>query len=154
MRVLRTHGWKASKVMPGFFHHRDLAGTCGCHGDDFMAEGSDALLDRLDRVMADEFEAKMLGRVGRGHLAEVKFLKRTIRWHESEMCFSWSGRTRFVTELAVLLGLTDTRSVMMTRTPGTKGTGGNARDALELLDTFQAATFRCAVGWIHRPGQT
>ena len=54
-----------------------------------MAEGSDALLDRLERVMADEFEAKMLG--GRGHLAEVKFLKRTIRWHESEMCFSWSG---------------------------------------------------------------
>ena len=33
------------------------------HGDDFMAEGSDAPLDRLDRVMADEFEAKMLGRV-------------------------------------------------------------------------------------------
>ena len=42
-----------------------------------MAEGSDVLLDRLDRVMADEFEAKILGRVGRGHLAEVKFLKRT-----------------------------------------------------------------------------
>ena len=91
MRVLRMHGWNASKVMPGFFHHRDPAGTCGCHGDDFMAEGSDALLDRLDRVMADEFEAKMLGRVGRGHIAEVKFLKRTTRWHEDEMCFSWSA---------------------------------------------------------------
>ena len=148
MRVLRTHGWNASKVMPGFFHHRDPAGSCGCHGDDFMAEGGDALLDRLDRVMADEFEAKMLGRVGRGHLAEVKFLKRTIRWHEDEMCFNWSGRTRYVTELAVLLGLTDTRSVMVTRTPGTKATGGNARDALEQLDTFQAATFRSAVGLI------
>ena len=85
---------------------------------------------------------------GRGHLTEVKFLKRTIRWHESEMCFSWSGGTRYVTELAVSLGLTDTRSVMMTRTPGTKATGGNARDALELLDTFQAATFRSAVGLI------
>ena len=60
MRVLTKHRWKANKVMPGFFHHRDLAGTCGCHGDDFMAEGSDALLDLLDRVMADEFEAKML----------------------------------------------------------------------------------------------
>ena len=46
----------------------------------------------------------------------------------------------------MLLGLTDTRSVMMTRTPGTKATGGNARDALEQLDTFQAATFRSAVG--------
>ena len=111
-----------------------------------MAEGSDALLDRLDRVMADEFEAKMLGRVGRGHFAEDKISKRTIRRHESEMCFSWSGGTRYVTELAVLLGLTDTRSVMMTRTPGTKATGGNARDALEQLDTFQAATFRSAVG--------
>ena len=47
-------------------------------GNAFVAEGSDALLDRLDRVMADEFEAKMLGRVGRGHLAEVKFFKRTL----------------------------------------------------------------------------
>ena len=53
MRVLMTHGWSASKVMPDFFHHRDPAGTCGCHGDDFMAEGSDVLLDRLDRVMKD-----------------------------------------------------------------------------------------------------
>ena len=41
-----------------------------------MAEGSDALLDRLDRVTKDEFDAKMLGRVGRGHFAEVKFLKK------------------------------------------------------------------------------
>ena len=36
------------------FHHRDPATTCGCHGDDFMAEGSDALVDRLYRVMTDE----------------------------------------------------------------------------------------------------
>ena len=154
MRVLRTHS--ASKVMPGFFHHRDPAGTGGCHGDDFMAEGSDVLLDRLDRVMKDELNAKMLGRVGRGQLTEVKFLERTVRWHEQGMCFSWSGGTRYVTELAVLLGLTDTRAVTKTRTPGTKATGGGARDALESLDTFQAATFRSAVGLIgtHRPGQT
>ena len=58
----------------------------GCYGDDFMAEGSDALLDRLNRV-----------------LTEVKFLKRTLRWHEQEMCFSWSAGTRYVTEPAVLL---------------------------------------------------
>ena len=43
-----------------------------------MAEGSDVLLDRLDRVMKDKFNAKMLGRVGRGLLTEVKFLKRTL----------------------------------------------------------------------------
>ena len=82
MRVLRTHGWSASKVMPRIFHHRDPAGTCGCHGDDSTAEGSDALLDRLNRLMKDEFDAEMLGRVGRGHLTEFKFLKRTLRRHE------------------------------------------------------------------------
>ena len=72
------------------------------------------------------------------------------------MCFSRSGGNRYVTELAVVLGLTDTRSVMMSRTPGTKATGGNARDALEQLHTFQAATFPICgrVDWIHRPGQT
>ena len=100
------------------------------------------------RMEREQGNAKMLGRVGRGHLAEVKFLKRTTRWHEDEMCFSWSVGTRYVTELAVLLGFADTRSVMVTRTPGTKATGGNARDALEQLDTFQAATFRFAVGLI------
>ena len=53
----------------------------------------------------------MVGRVGRGHITEVKFLKRTLRWHEQEMCFSWSGGTRYVTELGVLLGLADSSSV-------------------------------------------
>ena len=59
MRVPRTCGWTASKVMLGVFHHREPAGTCGCLGEYFMAEGSDALLE-LDRVMRDEFGAKVL----------------------------------------------------------------------------------------------
>ena len=92
--------------MHGFFHYREPAGTCGGHGDDFMADGSDALLYRLDRVMKDELDAKMLGHVGRGQLTEVKILRRTLRWHEQEMSFRWSGGTRHVTELAVLLGQT------------------------------------------------
>ena len=46
------------------FHHRDLAGTCGCHGDDFLAEGCNEPLRRLDAIMSSEFEAKLLGRVG------------------------------------------------------------------------------------------
>ena len=156
MRVLRTHGWSASKVMLGFFHHRDLAGTCGCHGDDFMADGSDVLLDRQDRVMKDEFNAKILGRVGRGQLTEVKFFKRTLRWHEQEMCFSWSGGTRCVTGLAVLLGLADTRAVTKTRTPGTKATGGGARDAFGAAGCLSGSNLPLSggIGRIHRPGET
>ena len=105
-----------------------------------MAEVSDVLLDRMGRVMKDEFNANMLG-CDRGQLTEAKFLKRTPRWNEQEMRFSWSGGTRYVTELAVLLGLTDTRAVTKTRTPGMKATGGAARDAQEPLDAFQAPTF-------------
>ena len=154
MRVLRTHAWSASKVMPGFFHHRDPAGTRGCHGDDFMVDGSDVPLDRLDRVMKDEFNAKMLGRVGRGRLTGVKFLKRTLRWHEQEMCFSGSGDTRYVTELAVLLGLNsscdeDTNSGnegnwwRRLRCPGADGYLSGSNLPLSR-----------GVDRIHRPGQT
>ena len=64
--------------------------------------------------MKDEFDAKMLGRVGSGQLTEAKSLKRTVHWHEQEMCFSWAGGTRYVTELAVLPGRTDTRAVTKT----------------------------------------
>ena len=63
-------------------------------------------------------------------------------------CASAGARTRYVTGLAVLLGLADTRAVTKTRTLRTKATGGGARDAQEPLGTFQAATSRTAVGVI------
>ena len=89
--------------------------------------------------MKDEFDAKMLGRVGSGQLTEAKSLKRTVRRHEQEMCFLWAGGTRHVTEPAVLPGRTDTRAVTKRRTPGPKATNGGACDALEALEAFQAA---------------
>ena len=68
-------------------------------------------------------------------------IKRTVHFHEQEMCFSWDGGTRYVTELAVLPGRTDTRAVTKTRTSGPKATDGGACDALEPLEAFQAAIF-------------
>ena len=99
------------------------------------------LLDRLDRVMKDEFDAKMLGSVGGDQLAEAKFLKRTVHLYEQQMFFSWAGGARCVTELAVLSGRTDTRTVTNTRTPRTKATGGGACEASETLahDAHDAA---------------
>ena len=86
--------------------------------------------------MKDEFDAKMLGRVGSGQLTEGKSLKRTVHRHEQEMCFSWAGRTRYVTELAVLPGRTDTRAVTKIRTSGPKAIDGGACDAVEPLEAF------------------
>ena len=156
MRVLRTHGWTASKMMSGFFHHRDPAGTCGCHGDDFMAGRQGCAAGSAGSY--HEFDAKMLGRVGRGELMEVKFLKRTVRWHEQEMCFSWSGATRYVTELAVLLGLTDTRAATKTRTPGTRNEGNRwRRSRCSGTAGYLSGSYLPLSGGIdrlHYPGQT
>ena len=108
-----------------------------------MAEGSDVLLDRLDRVMKDDFNAKMLGCVGRGRLTDVKFLGRTLGWHEQEVCFSWSGGTRNVTELAVLLGLSgEGKWWMRSRCPGAAG-------YLSCSNLLLSG----GIDRIHRPGQ-
>ena len=92
--------------------------------------------------------------VGLGHLSEIKFLKRTLRWHEDESNFCLSGGTGNVEELAQFLGHTGDRAVTQTKTPGTNATGSGARDALEPLDTFQAAVYRTAAGMIGHIVQT
>ena len=122
-----------------------------------MGEGSDALLDRLDRIMKDEFDAKMLECVDRGQLTEVKFTKWTVRWHGQEMCFSWSGGTRYVTELAVLLGHTDSRAATKTRTRGTEATGGGAAMRCSGTAGYLSGSYLPLSGWIdrlHCPRQT
>ena len=115
-----------------------------------MSEGSDALLDRLDRAMKDEF---VMPRCWDAWAVDSSRKSSS----SNERCAGMSKRCASVgvqahdtsvTKLAVLLGLTDTRAATKTRTPGTKATGGGARDVLEPLDAYQAATFRSAVGLI------
>ena len=95
--------------MVGICHNQDPAAMCECHGDDVVAEGSEPLT-RLDAIMPLAFEAKLLGRVGRGHLPEIKFLKRSLHWLEGEASFSWSGGTRYVQEPSQLIGFYRRRS--------------------------------------------
>ena len=71
-------------------YHQDFAGMCGMPWRR-LPGSSDELLTRLDVIMSSEFEAKLLGRVGRGHLPEIKFLKRASRWYEQEASFRWSA---------------------------------------------------------------
>ena len=74
-KVLKRFGWRASSVMAGPIIKTWLA-RFGCHGDDdFMAEGGDDLLTSLDKILMSEFEAKLLGRVGRRHRSDIMFFK-------------------------------------------------------------------------------
>ena len=36
-----------------------------CHGDDFLAEGSAAAVNRLDRVLGETYDVKVLPMIGR-----------------------------------------------------------------------------------------
>ena len=58
-----------------------------------MAEVSDELLTRLDVIMSD-LEAKLLGRVIRGHLPEIKFLKRTSMRKRASVGVAEPGTSR------------------------------------------------------------
>ena len=118
-------------------------------GDTPTGSAPMVLLDRLDRVMKDEFDAKMLGSVGSDQLAEAKFFKRTVDWYEQQMCSSWAGVARCVTELAVVSGRTDPQTVENTRTleafrtvivlNGSDGLGAAKAARVARLDAHDAA---------------
>ena len=105
------------------------------------------LLTRLDAIVSSEFEAKLLGRVGRGHFPEITEAHVALAQGGSEFQSEW--RTLYVEELAQLLGYhrRHTAATKM-KTRGTPTTLSGARDVLEPLDTFQAAVCRTAVGII------
>ena len=138
------------------FHHRDLAGTCGCYGDDFVAEGCNEPLRRWDAIMSSEFEAKLLG--GRGHPREIKFQKRTMRWHEEEASFrlEWRSPVRRGTGAVARAHRRQSSDKGEVSRTKRKRSGSAARDALETLDTFQAPVYSDRGGhdWLHRLGQT
>ena len=58
------------------FHHTHGFSTT-CHGDDFVAEGSAAALDHLDRLLGEAFDVKVLPRIGPPGVWEEKPLKET-----------------------------------------------------------------------------
>ena len=76
------------------------------HEDDFMAEGHDSSLDKLDAVL-DSFEINRLPRIGPTASHEGVFLHRTRRLNESG--FSYRPDPKHVDALiATILGRSET----------------------------------------------
>eukprot|EP00971_Amphidinium_carterae_P179149 3553530-Amphidinium_carterae.1 len=57
------------------------------HGDDFIAEGLPEGLDNLDAVISENFDAKVMPRIGPGASQLGKYLGRLIRWSSSGFTF-------------------------------------------------------------------
>ena len=134
--VFEAAGFTPVAVLANTLYSRELDVEVTCHGDDFLAGGGPASLDKLDVIMENHFQVKKLGRVGPGAMSSAKFLKREIS--HTEEGFRWLGDVRHVDKLVKELHLEDCKPAP---TPGTKTTG-KSRDALDALDKAEASDFR------------
>ena len=71
--------WKVLTSVPCVAYNETEDSLVVFHGDDFMAEGHDSSLDKLNTVLAS-FEIKRLIRIGPTAGREGVFTHRTIRW--------------------------------------------------------------------------
>ena len=125
--------WKVLTCVPCVAYNETEDSLVMFHGDDFLAEGHDSSLDKLDDVL-EAFEIKRLPRIGPTAGREGVFLHRRIRWNESG--FSYRPDPKHVDALITILSLEDARPVA---TPFTRDTGkGQANTLSELSETEQA----------------
>ena len=113
------------------------------HGDDFLAEGHDSSLDKLDEVLG-AFEINRFPRIGPTAGREGVFLHRTIRWNESG--FSYRPDPKHVDALIATLSLEDARPVA---TPFTRDTGKGQANALSELSAIEQAIYMSGSGLWH-----
>jgi hypothetical protein len=110
--VLVEGGWSSSQAFPSTFYKPKLApedeqpedGTLTCHGDDFLAEGSTAVLDELGDLLNGAFETKTFDYVGPTNPGELAYLKRTVGYTdqlpESDTAgFYWCANGKMIEDL-------------------------------------------------------
>ena len=140
-------GFLSVKNVSGLYYHPEWMVTLSCHGDDFLAEGLPQDLNRLDELMQENFEVKILPRIGPkdsgGEVSEGKHLSRMIKWDESLPGFTWEADPKYVKELVNSMGLEGCKGF---DTPSSKDCGKGDRRAEELLSSEEAKEFRSLSG--------
>ena len=58
---------------PCRFYHEIRDVNAVVHGDDFMSLGTDADLDHYDQKLAERFELKIRGRIGKGRAGPMRY---------------------------------------------------------------------------------
>ena len=145
-KVLTDNGFAEAKVEPNVFHadtvadiDDDIDGVV--HGDDFLFSTVQERADELDIIMKDNFDIKLLGRVGPGAGTEAPTLKRKINFTREG--FFWEADTKHADELITWASVETARPAP---TPGTKETTKNMRDAMDELPEHDASSCRSAGG--------
>ena len=125
--------WNVLTSVPCVAYNETEGSLVLFHGDDFLAEGLDSSLDKLDEVVG-AFEIKRLPCTGPTAGREGVFLHRTIRWNEAG--FSYRPDPKHVDALVETLSLKDARPVAA---PHTRDTGKRQANTLRELSVTEKA---------------
>ena len=114
--VLEKMGSVKGQSSPCSFYHEEWQIRIVVHGDDFLSEGPDASLRKMDTEMKKTFSLKT-GLLGGdpGDVQSIKVLNRQISWKDGEIY--WEADPRHVEILTKHLGLGGASTV---KTPGDK----------------------------------
>ena len=77
--VLLAGGWEPVWSVPCVCYNEKEDSMVLYHGDDFLGEGHDSSIDKLDTVLG-EFTIKIEKRCGPTGVSTTSFLRRTITW--------------------------------------------------------------------------
>jgi hypothetical protein len=136
---LKKHGFVQGVASACCFHHSSRDLRCMVHGDDFVFVGPDSDLAWAEKVMAESFLVKVVGRLGgdAGDLPEIRILNRILRWTPDAIVYEADPRHA---EILVKEFGADGHAV---RTPGIKGKAvEDAPGQEELLDEAATKWFR------------
>ena len=85
--VMDSGGWHCLQSVPNAYYlpadgHQEDDSSSVCHGDDFLAEGSERTLSELDKLLNEHFEVKAGNMIGPGRPGQTRYLKRIIGYTE------------------------------------------------------------------------
>ena len=85
--AMDSGGWRCLQSVRNAYYlpvddHREDDSSSVCHGDDFLAEGSERNLHELDGLLREHFEVTAGSMIGPGRPRQVRYLKRIIGYTE------------------------------------------------------------------------
>ena len=140
--VMDSGGWHCLQSVPNAYHlpadgrHEDDSSSI-CHGDDFLAEGSERTFSELDRLFSEHFEVTArTGKAWTNQISQRESLA-TQKIFRSMVVLVSSGRQTPSMWTSWCMWRKK-RAGKPAVTPGTKASGMGARDSLELLSRSRA----------------
>ena len=110
-------GFVRGKSSPCVFWNPNTGVRCVVHGDDFTFAGTDEELDKCSKMMKEEYDVKIRGKLGpdKGDDKPITILNRCVEWGRDGILYE--PDPRHVEIVVRELGLKDSKSVV---SPGVK----------------------------------